>query len=1090
MTQTRRWLATRRRELLLLQALGAGLGTAGCVLALFALGVMLSRLGVYRHMPDLVLAVWLGAAAAAVAGASGLRRLVIRLDVASLARAVEDTAGTRAGWVAGAAAEGMSGSEELAGYADRQVAEWLGREGMLAVAPRRRLARRGLAVGTILLAAGAALLAVTRPAAGAGRDFWQPLGVVLRARAAVELSVDRTMVQRGDTVRLVVRAPGRARATLLIRALGEEWGERRLALDSAGAASVLLGPLDSDRYVRAVSGGRESETIHVEVSLPVLLATIELTARFPTYLDRPDEFLAPDGDTLWLPAGTRLDVRGRITTSLGAAAWMSRSDTVPLEVSGDTFSGSLRVMRDARWRLDAVSQEGAPLVRPPLLSVIVVPDSMPAVTVPVPGADTVAPFTLRQGLLIDARDDHAVSSLELVSWRVTRRGERLPPTTVALPVPDDGMQHVLLSWLLDLNDRGFVPGDTALYFVRASDNAPNSNVGESPVYALRLPAVSELRQELREASRAVQSGADSLAAVQRELARRMQDLAAERDRSVEAESGGHQGAEQMPFDAAERARAVLEDEEQVVQRARQLDEELRALAEAAWTAGLADPAFHRQLQEIRDLLDRAMTDELEASLQALREALDRLDPADTRDALRRLSEAAAQLRDELARGRELFERAAVEGDLATLSSDADELAQRQHEWNAAVETADSVAAAREERDLAGKAEALARELARLADTVDSLGGDPEHVAAAGADARAAEQAMQRAAGEVRLGQRADARRSGERASASLDPMGTTLRRAQDELRREWRQEVMAELDRALVETADLARRQERLAGRMQRGESGPAVRAEQAAVREGVERVAQRLQDAAGKNALVSPRLAASLGLAQHRIDESLERLQRAVPITGEAAGLAGEAVDALNAAVFAMVQSRSDVASAESGSGLAEAMERMAELAQQQGALNGQAGGLMPMMEAGGADLLQQIQALAARQRALAQGLERLEAGGDVSGAGELANEAEELARALDDGRLDHDVVDRQEQLYRRLLDAGRSLESDEEDERRERVSETARAGTAPPSISVDVPGGTPRYPYPTWEALSALSPEQRRLVLEYFRRLNRAPQ
>jgi len=1090
MTKTRRWLTTRRRELRLRHALGAVLGTAGCLLALFALGVMLSRLGVYRHTPGLVLAVWLGAATVVVAGAIVLRRQVRRLDVAGLARSVETTAGTRAGWIVGAAAEGKSGSDALAGYADRQVAEWLGREGIPAVAPRRRRARRALVVGAALFAAGGALLTVTRPAAGAGRDFWRPLGVVLRARTAVELSVDRPTVQRGDTVRLGVRAPGRATATLLIRAPGEEWRERRLALDSAGSASVLLGPLDSDRYVRAVSGGRESETVHVVVSLPVLLAAIELTARFPTYLDRSDEFVAPDGDTLWLPAGTRLDVRGRATTPLATAAWVARSDTVPLDVSGAVFSGSLRVTHDARWRLDAVSREGAPLVGPPLLSVIVVPDSVPAVAVPVPGTDTVAPFTLRQGLLIDARDDHAVRALELVSWRVTRRGEQLPSTTVALPVLDDGVEHVLLSWLLDLNDRGFVPGDTAFYFVRARDNAPTPNVGESPVYALRLPAVSELRGELREASRAVRSGADSVAAAQRELARRMQDLAAERDRSVQGESGGRQDTEQMPFDAVERAREVLEDEEQVMQRARQLDEELRALAEAAWNAGLTDPAFHKQLREIRDLLDRAMTDELAASLRALREALDRLDPTDTRDALRRLSESAAQLRDELARGRELFERAAVEGELTTLSADADELAQRQREWNAAVATADSVAAARAERELAGNAEALARELARLADAVDSLGGDRQDIAGADAGARSAEQAMRRAAGEVQQGQRADARQSGERASASLDPMGSTLRRARDVLREEWRQEVMAELDRALVETADLARRQERLAGRMRHGESGPGVRAEQAAVREGVERVAQRLQDAAGKNALVSPRLAASLGLAQYRIDESLERLQRAVPMPGEAAGLAGEAVDALNGAVFAMVQSRGDVSSAESGSGLAEAMERMAQLAQQQGALNSQAGGLMPMMDAGGADLLQQLQALAARQRALAQELERLEAGGDVSGAGELADEAERLSRELDDGRLDQQVVDRQEQLYRRLLDAGRSLESDEEDERRERVSETARSGTARPPMPVDVPAGTPRFRYPTWEELRALSPEQRRLVLEYFRRLNRAPQ
>jgi hypothetical protein len=644
--------------------------------------------------------------------------------------------------------------------------------------------------------------------------------------------------------------------------------------------------------------------------------------------------------------------------------------------------------------------------------------------------------------------------------------------------------------VLDLNERGFAPGDTAFYFVRATDDAPTGNVGTSPVYALRLPAVSELRRELREASRSVRAGADSVTEAQRELARRMEDLAAERERSLEAQGAGRERVEQMPFDAVERAREVLEDEQSVLERARQLDDELRELSEAAWTAGLTDPAFHQQVQEIRDLLDRAMTDELEASLMALRAALDRLDATDTRDALRRLAEAAERLRDELARGRELFERAAVEGDLTTLSADADELARRQREWNDAVEGADSVAAARRQRELADAAGTLATELARLADAVDSLGGDAERIEAAGADSRDARRMMQRAAEQALQGQRSAARRSGERVSESLDPMGAVLRQERDALRDAWRQEVMAELDRALVETAELARRQERLAARAQRGESGPDVRAELAAVREGVERVAQRVQDAAGKNALVPPRLAASLGLAQHRIDESLERLQRAVPVPGEAADLAGEAVDALNGAVFALVRSRGAVSSAQSGSGLAEAMERMAQLAQQQGNLNSEAGGLLPMMEAGGADLLQQLQTLAARQRALARELERLEAGGDVSGAGELADEADRLANDLDGGRLDQDVVDRQGQLFRRLLDAGRSLQSEEEDRREERVSETARPGSIRQPSATGAPAGAPRFRYPTWDELRALSPEQRRLVVEYFRRLNRAPQ
>jgi hypothetical protein len=104
------------------------------------------------------------------------------------------------------------------------------------------------------------------------------------------------------------------------------------------------------------------------------------------------------------------------------------------------------------------------------------------------------------------------------------------------------------------------------------------------------------------------------------------------------------------------------------------------------------------------------------------------------------------------------------------------------------------------------------------------------------------------------------------------------------------------------------------------------------------------------------------------------------------------------------------------------------------------------------------------------------------------LGEEAEQLARDLEGGRLDRDLVERQERLFRRLLDAGRTLESDEEDQRRERVAESARPGNVQLPEQAPVPVGAPRFRYPTWDDLRSLTPEERRLVLEYFRRLNDA--
>jgi hypothetical protein len=189
-------------------------------------------------------------------------------------------------------------------------------------------------------------------------------------------------------------------------------------------------------------------------------------------------------------------------------------------------------------------------------------------------------------------------------------------------------------------------------------------------------------------------------------------------------------------------------------------------------------------------------------------------------------------------------------------------------------------------------------------------------------------------------------------------------------------------------------------------------------------------------------------------------------------------------------VQTRNDVGSAKSGSGFAEAMERLMRLAGEQGGLNGQAEGLLPLLGAGG-DVREQLRALAAQQRAVADQLERLRAEGASSAAGGLGQEARDLARQLEAGRLDAQTIQRQGQLYHRLLDAGRTLTSSTPDEQRARVSRPSTGDDVhtPAALAPGATGAGPPLRYPTWDELAGLTPEQRRLVLEYFRRVNALP-
>ena len=116
-------------------------------------------------------------------------------------------------------------------------------------------------------------------------------------------------------------------------------------------------------------------------------------------------------------------------------------------------------------------------------------------------------------------------------------------------------------------------------------------------------------------------------------------------------------------------------------------------------------------------------------------------------------------------------------------------------------------------------------------------------------------------------------------------------------------------------------------------------------------------------------------------MQETREAISSAAPNSREAADQAGGAVDGLNLAAHQLLRASEDVSGSQSGSGLAEALERLAQLAKQQGGLGQQGAGMLPM--AGSGAIREQLQRLAARQRALAQELEKLRGQGNIPGAG-----------------------------------------------------------------------------------------------------------
>ena len=1070
------------------RAFAVVLGGVGAALAAAALGLLLAP-----AVPGVTLG-WILVLASAAGAGWAIRRTRREADAPTLGRLVESTAGGRSGSIVGVvsptAGKGSGSSSALLSAADTRAAAIVsfaapGVDGLM-----RRTTRRRVVAGAGAALAGLLLFMGSSPQSGRAYAFWHPVRAWRDARAPVRLSVDRETVRRGGRVTATISVPGAERVTLWTRGAGEPWKPTMLALDAEGRSVQQLGPIESDLFLRASSGGRRSTELKVSVSLPAFLADIGLTAHFPSYLERSDEPLLVGSDDISLPAGTSILTTATASVPMGGARWvLANSERAEkLRVDGTQIEGRFTPAVSGTWRLDALAADGAPLEGdPPLLTLIIVPDSAPVVALPVPGRDTTLPISLRQQIVADVRDDHGISRVQVVSWRVSRTGRIGEVVRESLDVSGVG-DRAIVQGQLDAEKRGLLPGDTLRLYVEAWDNAPTTHRGRSPEIALRLPSMEELRQQAREAARAVATAADSVSAAQRELADRTRDLAQERSRDADGRAAARperdgrtnpQGGT-MSFQATQRAEEIARDQAAMSQRVQELAQAVEEIARAARAAGVDDTAFQQRLREVQELLQRALTPELEQRLRELQEALGRLDPEATRQALQRLAEAQEQLKRELERSEELFKRAAMEGELASLAKDAEDLQRRQQEWTREdAQRVDSAAVAAE-RDLAAATDSLAKAVERAGQEVPMQGSQNA--------ARGAQRAMEQAADAAQQRDSRGARKSGQEAADSLAQLPDQLRQRRDSLAAAWRQETLDALNRALSETAALARRQEEVADALRDGEADANTRARQASIEEGTRAIEQQISEAAGRHALVSPQLEAALGYAQNQMKQAREQLEQGDPNPQSAAPFAEQAVDALNATAHALVRSAQQVAGAKSGSGFQEALEQLTRMAQQQQGMNGEAQGLMPMMAPGGDAVMQRLRQLAAQQRALAEQLERLQAGGDASAAGSLAQEARALARQLESGRLDRRTIERQERFYRKLLDAGRSLAGEEPDQEKERTSRSAIGDSVhvPGALLPGATGVGARVRYPTWDELTGLTPEQRRMVLEYFRRLN----
>jgi hypothetical protein len=881
-------------------------------------------------------------------------------------------------------------------------------------------------------------------------------------------------------------AAGRDSATVHWRAVGEVEEARTLGV-SGGLASLVLPPLVAALEYWATSPDGASTRTHVLTpSDPSLLVDLLLEVIYPPHTRLPPAEIRGSPDALAVPEGTRIDISGGIQGE-GANVLLrdaSGEERARLPITDRRFSGVLSATRSAvlEWVVEGGQGGGLP---PPALDLEVIPDAAPRLTFPEPGTAGELPLALRLPLMLEAVDDYGIAWVEVETRLREPTGQESGGSVDRIPSGD--RPTVTLHPTLDFSQWGVRPGDEILVRARAADNAPTPHIVESETYVLRMPAVSELRDMARARIGEVASRTEVLLD---QAAREEQDLRdlERRSRLAENRPGGAD-AGQEAFEDREEVRQALERQAALAQELEELQERL---AEAGRSLGdeEADLELAGRIAELERLLEEVLGEEARERLEELLDSfLQGEPPEELASTAGDMAARQQQMRERLEQMLDRLRRSVLEEALRSAEEELRSVADAQEALADSLRMGQGVDS---QQEVARRTEAIEERIGELG---SELRAQDEPQAAdqadeAGRQTSEARQAMEEGVEEATQGDAEAASERAEEAAQSLESALDTLEESRSMLEEEWQDAMREGLRRGAQDALALARRQEELA--RQFPSAGPARRSElegeEAAIRDGLRNLARDLADATTQVPDVGRRLSEGVGRALAAAEETLETLrgtQGVRPQTGQAAEAAQRAMNEI--ALLALEGLEQQGESGQAGATMNQIRAELESLAAAQESVNRGSSSLGQDPGADGAS--ERLEQLANAQETIAGRLgEMAQRPGAGQGSGNLdalSEEAREIAEELGGGRLDGTMLERQSRFLELLLSAGRTLERDEPtDEREARAARPVERSFVSP-----IPGyllEEQAVPLPTLEELEALSPAQRRLVLDYFERLN----
>jgi hypothetical protein len=784
----------------------------------------------------------------------------------------------------------------------------------------------------------------------------------------------------------------------------------------------------------------------------------------PAYTGLSSTRLTNRGNLQILP-GSLLRLSGVSNKPLEAARIVyPNSSATTLQIDSVIFTGQRVLRRETAWQIHLQDTDSLTFISQPAFALRYSTDAKPLIRIVIPEGDV--RLLDKEGLQLQylAEDDFGVANVDLF-FRVHRPGLGWDEMRrVDLPLAEKNSQRLEAAYNWDFTHLGLFSGETVVYFLRAADNnnVDGPGFGYSDTLRIHIPSMADQLFAQEQAAADMDSALTML-----------QDQVSTLDQQTDRLRRELLQKERFDFQSKAEAKEFIKSQRELQAAAGRLQEKLNNRLEELEKQSAISATTLEKYKELQEMVNQLLDPELKAALQKMEELIDKEDAAQFSAQMQRFDNR--EFAEEIERMHRLLKNLEAERRLGQFQEAWNELANKQSD------VSDSLA--NEKWQEAGQLEqSIARETTNVEKFQETLVADSlflDDEASLVPDVRKLAQQIEQKANTSAT--------QSDMLSQKFSQRAQTAAEQQSQFQEAMKVDLLAQIEKLIEQSLAISIRQQEKREETARWTSFSRdhymLARTQKELSQQMRQLRQHIAELAGQTFLLPKTVFVWSEEASRAMLAAAKQLsQRQLVAAKNQQKLAQTKVNSL---ILQLLETEGQMRSSASGTGMESFMKMMQQMSGMQGAVNAEGMQLFQQQGRGQGSLQQ----LAARQRAVRDALRKAaenNAGGSANAAkiDQIEEEMSALSEALASGRLDAEIIARQQRLFEFMLDSQKSMRQQQFSQQRESLS-------ARPYVLIKPQSAGDPGPIETWEDYflplqkEKVPTQSRKALREYYENL-----